>query len=71
MRTITPENWKLKIIRTDRNEIRAHITTGLISVFYRDREGLDIAYRFAKRNLTKEVALGLADEYKKLRIQGA
>lgn len=71
MKKLTPNNWKLKILKTDRNEIRAHITTGLISVFYKDKEGLDVAYRFAKRNLTKEVALGFVDEYKKLRIQGA
>lgn len=70
MGKVTPENWKLRVLRTDRNEVRVHISTALVSVFYKDREGLEVAYQFAKRNLTKEVAISIMNEYRKLRMQG-
>ncbi len=71
MKKVNAENWKLKVLKTDRNEVRTHITTGLVSVFYKDREGLKVAYEWAKKNLTRDVALGIVAEYRKLRMQGA
>ncbi len=68
---ITPDNWKMRIIKTDRNEIRVHISTSLVSVFYKNAAGLKAGYEFAKKNLTKDVALAIKDKYRKLRMQGA
>lgn len=68
---ITPDNWKMRIIRTDRNEIRVHTSTSLVSIFYKNAAGLKVAYEFAKKNLTKDVALAIKDKYRKLRMQGA
>ncbi len=68
---ITPENWKLKVIKTDRNEVRVHVATSLVSVFYKNSAGLKAGYAFAKANLTKQVATSIMDEYRKLKIQGA
>ena len=68
---ITPENWKLKVIKTDRNEVRVHVATSLVSVFYKNSAGLKAGYEFAKKNLTKNVAISIMNEYRKLKIQGA
>ena len=71
MKKAKAEAWKLKILKTDRNETRLHTSTGLVSIFYKDSEGLKTAYRWAKKNLTKEVALGIVAEYKRMKMQGA
>ena len=42
MKKVTAENWKLKILKTDRNEVRTHIITGTITVLYKDKAGLDL-----------------------------
>ena len=61
----------MRIIRTDRNETRIHTSTGLVSIFYKNPEGLKVAYEFAKRNLTERVANTIKDAYKKAKLQGA
>lgn len=66
----TPEKWKMRIIKTDRNEVRLHVATSLVSVFYKNAAGLKAGYEFAKKNLTKEVAISIKNEYRKLRLQG-
>lgn len=70
MGKVTPENWKLRVLKTDRNEVRVHVATSLVSVFYKNAAGLKAGYEFAKKNLTKEVALSIKNEYRKLRMQG-
>ena len=71
MKKLTPNNWKLKILKTDRNEIRLHVTTALVSIFYRDAAGLKSAYNWVKANVGKSVAFGIKDEYRRLKNQGA
>lgn len=70
MKKVTAENWKLKILKTDRNEVRTHIITGTITVLYKDKAGLELAYRWAKQ-FSKSAMLKIADEYRKLKIKGA
>lgn len=65
------KKWKMRIIKTDRNETRIHTSTGLISIFYKNQEGLKVAYQFAKANLTERVANTIKDAYKKAKLQGA
>ena len=71
MGKVTPEKWKMRVIKTDRNEVRVHISTSLVSVFYKNSAGLKAGYEFAKKNLTKEVAQSIKAKYRKLRMQGA
>lgn len=66
----SPEKWKLRVLKTDRNEVRLHVATSLVSVFYKNAAGLKAGYEFAKKNLTKEVAISIKNEYRKLRMQG-
>ena len=70
MKKVKADNWKLKILKTDRNEVRTHIITGTITVLYKDKAGLELAYRWAKQ-FSKSAMLSIADEYRKLKTQGA
>lgn len=70
-KAITPDNWKLKVLKTDRNEIRLHVSTALVSIFYKDAAGLKSAYNWVKINVGKSVAFGIKEEYKKFKMQGA
>lgn len=65
------KKWKMRIIKTDRNETRIHTSTGLISIFYKNQEGLQVAYQFAKANLTERVANTIKEAYRKAKLQGA
>ena len=70
-KAITPDNWKLKVLKTDRNEVRLHVSTALVSIFYKDAAGLKSAYNWVKANVGKAVAFGIKEEYRRLKKQGA
>lgn len=59
--------WKIKILRSDRNETRFHAHTGLLTILYKNRSGLQTMYEWAKTQ-PKEVLLAVSDEYHKRRI---
>lgn len=65
-----PETWKIKILKTDRNCVRFHIASGTLTVLYKDRPGLELAYQWAKKH-SKSALLAIRDEYRKLKMKGA
>ena len=67
---LNPENWKIKVLKSDRNEIRYHAHSGLLTILYKNRAGLVAMYEWAKTQ-SKEVLLAVSDEYHKKRMEGA
>ncbi len=63
------KEWKIKVLHSDRNECRYHAYTGLLTVLYKNREGLEILYKWAKSQ-PKEVLLAVSAEYHKRRREG-
>jgi hypothetical protein len=70
MKRLNPENWKIRVLKSDRNECRYHAHSGLLTVLYKNREGLETLYDWAKTQ-PKEVLLAVSAEYHKKRLQGA
>lgn len=70
MKRLNMENWRIKVLRSDRNEVRYHVFSGLLTVLYKDRPGLDLMYQWAKTH-NKAALLAIRDEYHKRKIQGA
>lgn len=67
---LTFENWKIKVLKSDRNEVRFHPYSALLTVLYKDRPGLDLMYQWAKTH-SKAALLAIRDEYHKRKIMGA
>lgn len=67
----TPDKWSLRVLKSNRNEIRVHVCTSLITVFYKNNAGLRAGYQFAKRHLGRDVAISVMNDYKTLLMQGA
>lgn len=70
MKRLNMENWKIRVLKSDRNECRYHAHSGLLTVLYKNREGLETLYEWAKTQ-PKEVLLAVSAEYHKKRLQGA
>lgn len=70
MKRLNMENWKIRVLKSDRNECRYHAHSGLLTVLYKNREGLETLYQWAKTQ-PKEVLLAVSAEYHKKRLQGA
>ena len=70
MKRLNMENWKIRVLKSDRNECRYHAHSGLLTVLYKNREGLETLYNWAKTQ-PKEVLLAVSAEYHKKRLQGA
>lgn len=70
MKRLNMENWKIRVLKSDRNECRYHAHSGLLTVLYKNREGLETLYDWAKTQ-PKEVLLAVSAEYHKKRLQGA
>ena len=70
MKRLNLENWKIRVLKSDRNECRYHAHSGLLTVLYKNREGLETLYEWAKTQ-PKEVLLAVSAEYHKKRLQGA
>ena len=70
MKRLNTDNWKIRVLKSDRNECRYHAHSGLLTVLYKNREGLETLYQWAKTQ-PKEVLLAVSAEYHKRRIQGA
>ncbi len=70
MKRLNIDNWKIRVLKSDRNEIRYHAHSGLLTVLYKNREGLETMYQWAKSQ-PKEILLAICDEYHKRRMQGA
>lgn len=70
MKQLNMENWKIKVLKSDRNEVRFHPYSALLTVLYKDRPGLDLMYQWAKSH-NKAALLAISDEYHKRRVQGA
>lgn len=51
-----PKDLEIKVIKTDRNEVRYHIHSETITVMYKSRKGLSHGWEVAKRIATKGVA---------------
>lgn len=49
---------KIKVIKTDRNEVRYHIHSDTITVMYKSRKGLEHGWEVAKRIAGKAVEYG-------------
>ena len=67
---LNPENWKIKVLKSDRNETRYHAHSGLLTILYKNKAGLTAMYEWAKTQ-PKEVLLAVSDEYHKKRMEGA
>ena len=63
--------WKIRVLHSDRNETRYHAHSGLLTILYKNKEGLSVMYEWAKANLKKEALLAVSDEYHKRRREGA
>lgn len=61
------KKWKIKVLKSDRNEVRYHAHSGMLTVLYKSRSGLTAMYNWAKTQ-PKEVLLAVSDEYHKRRI---
>lgn len=70
MKRLNMDNWKIRVLKSDRNECRYHAHSGLLTVLYKNREGLETLYQWAKTQ-PKEVLLAVSAEYHKKRLQGA
>ena len=70
MKKVNIDNWKIKVLKSDRNEVRYHVFSGLLTVLYKDRAGLDLMYQWAKTH-SKAALLAISAEYHKRRVQGA
>ena len=68
MKRLNTENWKIRVIHSDRNEIRLHSHSALVTVLYKNKSGLKVLYQLAKK-YDKNVMLAVSDEYHKLRLQ--
>lgn len=69
MKRLNMENWKIRVLKSDRNECRYHAHSGLLTVLYKNREGLETLYEWAKKQ-PKEVLIAVSAEYHK-KLQGA
>lgn len=67
---LNPENWKIRVLRSDRNEVRYHVFSGLLTVLYKNKAGLTAMYEWAKTQ-RKEVLIAVSEEYHKKRMEGA
>ena len=38
------ENWKIRVLKSDRNECRYHAHSGLLTVLYKNREGFTCGF---------------------------
>jgi len=47
---------RIKVIKTDRNELRYHVHSATITVMYKNRKGLDHGWELAKRIIRKGLA---------------
>ena len=70
MKRLNTENWKIRVLKSDRNEVRYHVFSGLLTVLYKDKAGLDLMYQWAKTH-NRAALLAICDEYHKRRLQGA
>lgn len=70
MKRLNTENWKIRVLKSDRNEVRYHVFSGLLTVLYKDKAGLDLMYQWAKTH-SRAALLAICDEYHKRRLQGA
>ena len=70
MKKLNLENWKIKVLKSDRNEIRFHVFSALLTVLYKDKPGLELAYQWAKTH-NKAALLAIRDEYHKRKLEGA
>lgn len=70
MKRLNMENWKIRVLKSDRNECRYHAHSGLLTILYKNPEGLETLYNWAKTQ-PKEVLLAVSAEYHKKRLQGA
>ena len=62
--------WKIKVLRSDRNEIRFHTSTGTLTVLYKNEAGLKMGYSWANTHC-KDACMCVAEEYRRLKLQGA
>ena len=62
--------WKIKVLKSDRNEIRFHTSTGTITVLYRNKAGLKMGYAWANTHC-EAACMCVAEEYRRLKLQGA
>ncbi len=61
---------KIKVLRSDRNEVRMHVHSGTLTVLYRNSAGLKQAYAWAKMH-SQEVLDAVCEEYHRLKREGA
>ena len=43
------EKRKIKVIKTDRNEVRYHVHSGIVTVMYKNRKGLAAGWDVARQ----------------------
>ena len=70
VKRLNTENWKIRVLKSDRNELRFHCHSGLVTVLYKNSAGLKVLYELAKQH-NKTAMLAISAEYHKQRLQGA
>lgn len=67
---LTADTWKMRVLKSNRNEIRVHVCTSLVTIFYKNRAGLEAGYQFAKKHLGRDKAIMVMNDYRTLLMQG-
>lgn len=62
--------WKIKVLKSDRNEVRYHAHSGFLTVLYKNGAGLQTLYEWAKSQ-PPGVLLAVSEEYHKQKAAGA